>query len=296
MARVAFAPAKLNLYLHVGAPAADGYHPICSLMAFADLGDLVSTFEAEAFCLRVNGPFAADLGHDHDNLVLRAARALIAEVRRPVAPAGISLEKRLPVASGLGGGSSDAGAALRLLRETLSLKVDNARLEAMAASLGADGAACLWGAPTIAQGRGERLSAAPGLPPLDVVLANPRVPVSTAEVYRRFDAAGRFSDVTPPPAPDAFEDATDLAAWLAGQRNDLESSAIAVAPQVGTVLETLAGEPETLLARVSGSGGTCFALCASDIEAESLAERLEAMAPHWWVARCRLGGPWPDPA
>jgi 4-diphosphocytidyl-2-C-methyl-D-erythritol kinase len=295
MARVAFAPAKLNLYLHVGAPGEDGYHPLCSLMAFADLGDLVSTFEAEALSLRVRGPFAADLGDDDDNLVLRAARALITEARRPVAPVGISLEKRLPVASGLGGGSSDAGAALRLLREVCSLPLDNDRLAAVAASLGADGAACLWGAPAIAQGRGEQLSSAPGLPPLDIVLANPRVPVSTAEVYRRFDAAGRFSDVMPPRAPDAFEDATELAAWLAGQRNDLESPAIAVAPQVGAVLETLAGEPETLLARVSGSGGTCFALCAGDIEAEGLAERLEAMAPDWWIARCRLGGPWPDP-
>jgi 4-diphosphocytidyl-2-C-methyl-D-erythritol kinase len=295
MARVAFAPAKVNLYLHVGAPAA-GYHPICSLMAFADVGDAVSTFDAEALTLAVGGPFARDLGAGEDNLVLRAAKALIAEGRRPLPPVGISLEKRLPVASGLGGGSSDAGAALRLLRETFGLAVDNARLEALAAALGSDGAACLWGAPAIAQGRGERLSAAPGLPALDAVLVNPRVPVSTAEVYRRYDAAGRFGDVTPPAGPDAFEDATELAAWLAGLRNDLEAPAIATAPAVGTVLETLANEPETLLARVSGSGGTCFALCASDIEAESLAERLEAMSPSWWVQRCRLGGPWPDPA
>ena len=295
MARAAFAPAKVNLFLHVGAPGADGYHPICSLMAFADVGDLVSTFDAEALCLAVAGPFAADLAGEGDNLVLRAARALIAEVRRPVAPVGLSLEKRLPVASGLGGGSGDAGAALRLLREVLDLRVANDRLEALAASLGADGAACLWGAPVLAQGRGEQLRAAPGLPPLDAVLVNPGVAVSTAEVYRRFDAAGRFGDVAPPLAPEAFEDVRELAAWLAGQRNDLEAAAIAAAPAVGAVLETLAGEPEALLARVSGSGGTSFALCASDIEAESLAERLEAMAPAWWVQRCRLGGPWPDP-
>jgi 4-diphosphocytidyl-2-C-methyl-D-erythritol kinase len=296
VARAAFAPAKVNLYLRVGGPTADGYHPICSLMAFADVGDRVSTFDAEALSLRVAGPFARDLAGEGENLVLRAARALIAEARRPVAPIGLSLEKLLPVASGLGGGSSDAGAALRLLREVLELTFANDRLEAVAASLGSDGAACLWGAPAIAQGRGERLSSAPGLPPLDAVLVNPRVAVSTAEVYQRFDAIGRFGDVTPPRAPDAFEDATDLAAWLAGQSNDLEASAIAVAPVVGTVLETLADEPETLLARVSGSGGTCFALCASDIEAESLAERLESMATGWWIQRCRLGGPWPDPA
>jgi 4-diphosphocytidyl-2-C-methyl-D-erythritol kinase len=294
--RTAFAPAKVNLFLHVGAPGADGFHPLCSLMAFADVGDRVSSFEAEAFGLRVSGPFARDLTGEGDNLVLRAARALIAEARRPVAPVGLSLEKLLPVASGLGGGSSDAGAALRLLREALGLKIDDRRLEALAASLGADGAACLWGAPALAQGRGERLSPAPGLPLMDAVLVNPRTPVSTPEVYRRFDAIGRFSDVSPPAAPEAFEDATELAAWLAVQRNDLETAALAVAPAVGAVLETLAGEPEALLARVSGSGGTCFALCASDIEAESLAERIEAMAPGWWVQRCRLGGPWPDPA
>ncbi|WP_372786624.1 4-(cytidine 5'-diphospho)-2-C-methyl-D-erythritol kinase [Phenylobacterium sp.] len=296
MGRTAFAPAKINLFLHVGAPGEDGFHPLCSLMAFADIGDRVSTFEAEALSLRVAGPFARDLAGEGDNLVLRAARALIAEARRPVAPVGLSLEKQLPVASGLGGGSSDAGAALRLLREVLALKIDDARLEALAVSLGADGAACLWGAPAIAEGRGERLSAAPGLPPLDAVLVNARIPVSTAEVYRRFDADGRFGEVTPPAAPEAFEDATDLAAWLAVQRNDLEAAAIAVSPAVGAVLETLAGEPEALLARVSGSGGACFALCASDIEAETLAERIEAMAPGWWVQRCRLGGPWPDPS
>jgi 4-diphosphocytidyl-2-C-methyl-D-erythritol kinase len=296
MARAAFAPAKVNLFLHVGSPGADGYHPICSLMAFADVGDVVSTFDAEALCLRVAGPFAAGLDAGSDNLVMRAAQALVAEARRPLAPVGISLQKRLPVASGLGGGSSDAGAALRLLRQTFDLPTDNRRLEALAAELGADGAACLWGAPAIAEGRGERLSAAPGLPPLDAVLVRPPVAVSTAEVYRRFDADGRFGDVAPPAAPEAFEDAIDLAAWLAGQRNDLQAAAIAVAPAVGTVMETLANEPEALIARVSGSGGTCFALCADDIQAESLAERLEAMAPDWWVQRCRLGGPWPDPA
>ncbi len=296
MSRAALAPAKLNLFLHVGAPTADGYHPLCSLMAFADVGDRLSTFEAEALALTLGGPFGRELAGEGDNLVLKAARALIAEARRPLPPIGLNLEKRLPVASGLGGGSADAGAALRLLRTVFELPMDDARLQALAASLGADGAACLWGAPVIAQGRGERLSPAPVLPPLDAVLVNPRVPVSTAEVYRRFDVEGRFGDVTPPPAPAAFEDAVELAGWLAGQRNDLEAPAIAVAPVVGTVLETLADEPETLLARVSGSGGTCFALCAGDIEAEGLAERLELMAPDWWVQRCRVGGPWPDPA
>jgi 4-diphosphocytidyl-2-C-methyl-D-erythritol kinase len=294
VADTAFAPAKVNLFLHVGAPAADGYHPICSLMAFADVGDRVAAYDSEALELLLRGPFASALDGAGDNLVLKAARSLIGRAQRPVRPFGLTLEKHLPVAAGLGGGSSDAGAALRLLREALELPIDDAGLEAVAASLGADGAACLWGRPVLAEGRGERLSPAPELPVIDAVLVNPRVGVSTAEVYAAFDAAGRFGDVAPPAVPDAFEDAVELAAWLARQRNDLEHAAVIVEPVVGDVLETLRGEPECLLARVSGSGGTCFALCRSDIEAESLAERIEALVPRWWVQRCRLGGPWED--
>jgi 4-diphosphocytidyl-2-C-methyl-D-erythritol kinase len=294
VADAAFAPAKVNLFLHVGAPAKDGYHPICSLMAFADVGDRVTAYESEALELLLGGPFAAALDGAGDNLVLKAARSLIGSAKQPVQPFGLTLEKHLPVAAGLGGGSSDAGAALRLLREALELPMDDAGLEAVAASLGADGAACLWGRPVLAEGRGERLSPAPELPVIDAVLVNPRVGVSTAEVYAAFDAAGRFGDVAPPATPEAFEDTVELAAWLARQRNDLEHAAVVVEPIVGDVLETLRGEPECLLARVSGSGGTCFALCRSDIEAESLAERIEALVPRWWVQRCRLGGPWED--
>lgn len=297
MAGDAFAAAKLNLFLHVGAPAADGYHPICSLMAFADLGDRLVAAEADTLACRVRGPFAGDLAGEGDNLVLRAARALIAEARTPLAPIALSLDKRLPVAAGLGGGSSDAGAALRLLRETWGLDLTDARLEAVAASLGADGAACLWGRPVLAEGRGERLSKAPGLPLIDAVLVNPRVAVSTAEVYRRFDAGGAFGDVAAPALPEAFESVEELAGWLALTRNDLEAPAVAAAPEIGDVLATLADEPEALFARMSGSGATCFALCAGDVEAEGLAERIEGMRPGWWVERCRLGGPWgPDEA
>jgi 4-diphosphocytidyl-2-C-methyl-D-erythritol kinase len=294
MGPAAFAPAKVNLFLHVGAPGADGYHPLCSLMAFADVGDRLRAIPAEALSLRVDGPFAHDLGAPKDNLVAHAAQALIARAGRPVPPLAIALEKRLPVAAGLGGGSSDAGAALRLLREAFGLELADAVLEEIAAGLGADGAACLFGRPVLAEGRGERLSPAPALPPIDAVLVNPGVAVSTAEVYRRFDALGRFGDVAAPFAPDAFECVEELAAWLAATRNDLEAPAVSLAPEAGVVLETLAGEPETLLARMSGSGATCFALCAGDIEAEALAERLEAIEPRWWVRRCRLGGPWGD--
>lgn len=283
------APAKINLFLHVGAPAPDGYHPLSSLMVFADLGDQVALTEAGGFRLR--GPYGPALEGEGDNLVLRAARGLAARLGGRELP-GLILDKRLPVAAGLGGGSSDAGAALLLLRELWAPEMADADLEAVAASLGADGAACLWGRPVLAQGRGERLSPAPGLPVIDAVLVNPGVAVSTPAVYRGLDSSGVFSDVAPPIMPEAFESVEELAGWLASTRNDLEPPALALAPEVGDVLETLAGEPETLFARMSGSGATCFALCAGDYEAETLAERLEALRPDWWVERCRLGGPW----
>ena len=294
MSPIAFAPAKINLFLHVGAPSADGYHPLCSLMAFADVGDRVVLHEADVLSVRVHGPFSRMLAGEGDNLVLRAARALLARARGPQPLVGLSLEKLLPVAAGLGGGSSDAGAALRLLRTALGVQVDDVELEAIAASLGADGAACLWGRPVLAQGRGEQLSPAPVLPPIEAVLVNPRVEVSTPAVYRAFDALGDFGDVTPPPMPDAFESVEEMAAWLGFMRNDLQASAIALAPAIGDVLALLADERETLLARVSGSGATCFAICASDIEADALAERVAGLRPDWWTVRCRLGGPWPD--
>jgi len=293
----AFAPAKVNLFLHVGAPEAGGYHPLCSLMVFADVGDRLAARQAVSLSLSVSGPFGRDLGEAPDNLVLRAANALLARLRRPCPPTRLSLDKRLPVASGLGGGSSDAGAALRLLRAAWAPDLSDDELEAVASALGADGAACLWGRPVLAEGRGERLTPAPGLPPMDAVLVHPGVAVSTAAVYAGLDASGRFGDVEPPPLPDAFESVEEVAGWLRGARNDLEAPAVALAPEVGDVLATLADEPEALIARMSGSGATCFALCVGDVEAEGLAERLEALRPDWWIRRCRLGGPWgPDEA
>ena len=238
------APAKVNLFLHVGAPGADGYHPLCSLMAFADLGDRVSMERGEGR-LTVGGPFAAGLGPEHDNLIIRAVRAFVAELGRPMEELAFALEKHLPVASGLGGGSSDAGAALRLIRDVFAPGFDDARLERVAASLGADGAACLWGRPVIAQGRGERLSPAPGLPVLDAVLVNPGVAVSTPAVYRAFDAAGRFGDIAAPPLPEAFESVEEVAG-VAG--DDVQRPGGAGdrgrPPRSGAVLATLQDEPE----------------------------------------------------
>ncbi|EJL23101.1 4-diphosphocytidyl-2C-methyl-D-erythritol 2-phosphate synthase [Caulobacter sp. AP07] len=288
----AFAPAKVNLFLHVGGPDAAGYHPISSLMLFADVGDTVSLQPADALSFEATGRFGDQIPVDDSNLVVRAASALRARLGGPIPPFRLILDKALPIAAGLGGGSSDAGAALRLLREALAPDLPDVELEAVAASLGADGAACLWGAPVLAQGRGERLSPAPLLPDLHAVLINPLVPSPTGAVYRAYDAAVAPGGEAMPPLLDGLGSVEEVCAWLAGfTRNDLQAPAVALEPRIGEVLELLADEPETLLARMSGSGATCFALCAGDIEAEGLAERIEQMRPSWWVKRCRLGGP-----
>jgi 4-diphosphocytidyl-2-C-methyl-D-erythritol kinase len=288
MSLSAFAPAKVNLFLHVGAPTPDGYHPLASLMVFADVGDRVSIQPAEAPAFEVTGPFGSLIEDGPDNLVVQAARALFEHLKGPRPPFRLILDKQLPVAAGLGGGSSDAGATLRLLNSALELHVQDEMLTAIAGRLGADGPVCLWAKAAMAQGRGDRLSPPPRFAPIDAVLVNPLVPSPTRAVYRAYDQAGCPGDANLPPLPDGFESPEEMAAFLSYCRNDLESPAVALEPVIGEVLETLRGEPETLLGRMSGSGATCFALCAGDIEAEGLAERLRAMRPDWWVRRCRL--------
>jgi 4-diphosphocytidyl-2-C-methyl-D-erythritol kinase len=289
-----FAPAKINLCLHVGPLGADGFHPLCSLMVFADVGDRLSARPAATLGLRVEGRFAGGLTAGPDNLVLRAARALLAHEGISNAALELVLDKALPLAAGLGGGSSDAGAALRLLRERLGLDLDNAALEAVAGDLGADGAACLMGRPVIAEGRGERLSAAPDLPPLHAVLVNPGVDSPTGGVYRAFDQAGGVKSADRPAMPQSFADARDAAIFFARCRNDLEAPAVALNAVIGEVLRALEAQPQTLLARVSGSGATCFALCADAADAAALAAHLRAARPGWWVRACQLGGPWAE--
>jgi 4-diphosphocytidyl-2-C-methyl-D-erythritol kinase len=287
MTATAFAAAKVNLYLHVAPPTADGYHPIASLMAFADVGDTVTAEPADALSLSIEGPFGAGLSAQADNLVLRAARALLAHAGRPDAGAKLVLTKALPIAAGLGGGSSDAGAALRLLNGLLGLDFSEARLEAVAAEIGADGAACLRGRMLTAEGRGERLSPAPPMPPLPAVLVNPGVPSPTGAVYRAYDDSGApgGSDL---PAPPPLHTVAAVAAWLAGCRNDLEPPALALEPRIAEALRALAAEPESILTRMSGSGATCFALCDTRDAAEALAARLAAAHPGWWVKACTL--------
>ena len=284
----AFAPAKVNLFLHVAPPQPDGFHPLSSLMVFADVGDDLWLEAGEGLDLVIQGPFGAGLAADADNLVLRAIRGLFEAIRAPAPPMRIVLQKNLPLAAGLGGGSSDAGAALKLARDHFGLALDDQRLEAIAAALGSDGAACFRTRPVLARGRGEQLTPVEGLPALDAVLVNPGVPSPTGAVYRAYDAAGAPGSAAAPTLPDQFDSARAAAAFFAGCRNDLEAPAVAQTPQIGVVLELLSRQPECLLARVSGSGATCFALCADEAQAASLAERVQRDQPAWWVRRCRL--------
>ncbi|RRN63393.1 4-(cytidine 5'-diphospho)-2-C-methyl-D-erythritol kinase [Caulobacter sp. 602-1] len=285
----AFAPAKVNLFLHVGGPDAEGYHPISSLMVFADVGDQVMIQPADVPDFETSGPFGGAIPADGENLVVRAARAFHARLGGPIPPYRLILEKRLPIAAGLGGGSSDAGAALKLLRDALAPNLSDDDLEPLAASLGADGAACLRATALMAEGRGEILSPAPTLPELHAVLVNPGAPSPTGAVYRAYDVAVHPDGATAPFLPSDLESVEEVAGWLAvATRNDLEAPAVALEPRIGEVLDALRDEPESLLVRMSGSGATCFALCAGDIEAEGLVDRLESMRPDWWVRRCRL--------
>jgi 4-diphosphocytidyl-2-C-methyl-D-erythritol kinase len=238
----------------------------------------------------VDGPFCDGIAADHENLVVRARDALLAAAGQDAAPFVLNLTKALPIAAGLGGGSSDAAAALMLVRKALNLSLDADGVQAIARGLGSDVPACLEGASVIATGRGEQLWPAPPLPVLDAVLVNPGVPSPTGQVYRAYDEAVSIEGAQAPVWPDRLATAPDVATFLAGCRNDLEGPAVALEPRIGVALRVLADAPEALLTRMSGSGATCFALCASRLDAKTLAGRLSRDHPGWWIRSCRLGG------
>lgn len=284
-----FAPAKVNLYLHVGAPADDGYHPLSSLVVFADVGDRVRLVRSDETRIVVQGPFAGALSGEGDNLCLRAVAAFERAFGRPVRPLSVVLDKRLPIAAGLGGGSSDGAATLRLLAGAFGEREDDPRLVDAAEALGADGPMCLAARPAVAEGRGERLASAPALPELHAVLVNPGVPSPTGAVYRAYDEAPHPAGEGRPTTPARFEAVEDLAAWLQPTRNDLEAPAVRAQPAIGAALALLQDQPEALFVRMSGSGATVFALCRDGMSARTLAERLWALKPAWWTSPCRLG-------
>ncbi len=270
------APVKVNLSLLVTGRRADGYHLLDSLVVFGPAYDVLQAEPADGLSLAIEGPFAAGLGAGEDNLVLRAARALAGWAG--VAPrARLVLEKRVPVASGIGGGSADAAAALRLLCRLWGCHPGAAALAALALSLGADVPVCLRSEPARMTGVGEVLAPLPPLPRCGLLLANPGLAVATADVFRARSAA--FS----PPAvlPPRWVDAAALAAALAGSANDLQPPACALCPPITSVLQRLAALPGCLLARMSGSGATCFALFPDPAAAQAAQGSVPAA---WWCA------------
>lgn len=275
------APAKVNLFLHVGPLEADGYHPLASLVVFADVGDRLAVERAERLSLAVTGPFAHALEGEGDNLVLRAVRALGAAAGISEPGLCITLDKQLPVAAGLGGGSSDAGAALKLARDALGLPLDDGALAEIAAGIGADGPMCLYARAAWAEGRGDVLTFETGLPPLPALLVNPGVPSSTGAVYRAFDDGAPGAADRPGPPSDW--DLASVIDWLAVQRNDLQAPAVSLAPAIGEALAATADLPGARLTRMSGSGATVFALFDTTAAAGAACEALSARHPDWWV-------------
>ncbi|TXH37326.1 MAG: 4-(cytidine 5'-diphospho)-2-C-methyl-D-erythritol kinase [Rhodospirillaceae bacterium] len=272
------APAKINLYLHVVGKRADGFHLLDSLIVFAGTGDYLTVSPHGDLVLEIDGPFSSGLQHEADNLVLRAARDL-AEIAGIDARAHIRLTKNLPIASGIGGGSADAAATLRALAEFWRLDIDGQVLRDLALRLGADVPVCLDGGPSFIAGIGEEIIPAGQMPAAWLVLVNPRVPTPTPQVFKArrggFSAEARWS--TPP------ADAAALASYLKDRSNDLTEAAITVAPIIRDVLAAIGTTADCLLARLSGSGATCFGLYADGPAAETAAAEIRHRHPDWWV-------------
>jgi 4-diphosphocytidyl-2-C-methyl-D-erythritol kinase len=278
-----FAPAKINLFLHVGEKRADGFHALQSLVVFASAGDTLRFEQSETLSLAVEGPFAHGLETEADNLVLRAARALAAEAGRP-AHAKITLTKNLPVSSGIGGGSADAAAALRGLVRLWNVSVPEIRLHALAGQLGSDVPVCVASRTSWMEGRGEGVSAAPGLPSLGIVLVNPGVAVPTGEVFGALRTRRGVDHLKPA----RWDSKADLIAYLKTTTNDLETPAKEVAPAIADAIAAIARSNGVLLARMSGSGATCFGLFTDKAQAQATARGVAAAHADWWVVAATL--------
>jgi 4-diphosphocytidyl-2-C-methyl-D-erythritol kinase len=287
------AAAKINLYLHITGRLEGGdhrgYHTLDSLVAFAAIGDVITVEPADAIKLRIEGPMAADLsgagGAAEDNLVYRAA-CLLAQRGAVKTGAALTLKKHLPVAAGLGGGSADAAAALHALCAHWRLSIDAAELSRIGLELGADVPVCLAGQAALMSGIGERLNAFPALPEAYIVLVHPGVTLSTAKVF----SALKMSPGRLRPLDGAFPEITDLVSALKQRGNDLERPATRLEPVIADVLAALAAHSECLLARMSGSGATCFGLFADETSAVNAADQIMLDQPGWWVAVTRLVG------
>jgi 4-diphosphocytidyl-2-C-methyl-D-erythritol kinase len=275
------APAKVNLALHVVGRRPDGYHELRSLVVFAEVGDELEIGPADRDGLSVTGPFAASLPGGQANIVVRTLGAFRARwpERAPGALA-ITLRKNLPVAAGLGGGSADAAAVLRLLAAMTENPPASPELHALAATLGADVPACLVSRPLELRGTGETVIPLKSFPACHLVLINPLQHVVTAEVFRRLE---RRTNPAPPPIPQPLS-RPELALWLEETRNDLEPPAIALAPVIGELVAGMRAAPGCVCARMSGSGATVFGLFGSGAQAHQAAHDLRERWPGYWVA------------
>jgi 4-diphosphocytidyl-2-C-methyl-D-erythritol kinase len=282
-----FAPAKINLTLKVGRPRADGMHPLQSVVMFADVGDVVEAAPASGLSLSIRGEFAEGLGSGEDNLVLAAARLLAAAggVKNP--GAALALEKSLPLASGIGGGSADAAAALRGLNTLWGLDMSPAQLTEMARGLGADVPVCVAAQAAFMTGAGE-IFAPVIAPPFAAVLVNPIIPLPTANVYRQFDRMKLGADL-PPAEPPLWPSHEAALTAIAALGNDLEPAARALLPELDDIAALMRADARVSYAGLSGSGATMFALVQSDGDAAELAEAWQRSHPQWWVADTRLG-------
>ena len=285
---VEHAPAKINLSLHIVGRRDDGFHELESLVAFTASGDSLSLDLNAPLSLSVDGPTAGHAGALNDNLVLRAARALSAEVP-DLKTGGFHLVKRLPVAAGIGGGSSDAAAALRLLARANNISLDDPRLFEAAAAIGSDVPVCVAAQARMMLGRGERLGPLLALPRLFAVLVNPGVPVETKTVFARIGLqAGQASGFGPHPVIDANMSFDALLAAMKKARNDMEDAASVIAPVIGHCLAVLAAARGAKLARMSGSGATCFAVFDDCRAAKMAACVIRRDHPEWWVKSALL--------
>ena len=282
----AFAPAKINLFLHVGEKRGDGFHDLQSLVVFVDVGDTLAFSPSPELTLTLHGPFASGLEAEDDNLVLRAAQALAKNTGRPAAKAAIRLMKQLPVASGIGGGSADAAAVLRGLTRLWALDLSWTELRAVAETIGSDVPVCVESKASWMEGRGERVMPAATLPQMPMLVVNPGIAVSTAEVFRTLatrHGTGRINRATPLSSP------RELIAFLTKTSNDLQAPAQQIAPVIGHVLDELSRMPGVELWRMSGSGATCFALFDDQNAAEMAQVALSHTHPDWWVRATRIG-------
>jgi len=283
------APAKINLFLHVGEKRSDGYHALESLVVFAETADRLEFLPATDLSLKISGPFARKLAREGDNLVLRAAQELRAQKPGERLGAAITLEKNLPIAAGLGGGSADAAATLRALTILWGLEKSKAEMLSIAASLGSDVPACVFSRPCWMEGRGERVTLTPALPQLSMILVNPGIMVPTARVFADLNARSGVGAMAPPPS--GIEGLWDLVSYLDGAGNDLEAPACRLAPIIDEVLGALDHEPGCALAQMSGSGATCFGLFDGHQFALGAAERIAQEHRDWWVRVTHIAGP-----